>query len=88
MKLPENKDFPSAEAGLREIGRFSNQFDPTHQFVELWKGDYKSKVESLWQEQLAKFRAGDEPSGAVPELLMVLTYQNAIAPYTGIPMSQ
>lgn len=85
MKLPDNKDFPSAEAGLREIGRFAHQFDPTQDFIELWDDDYKTKVETLWQEQLRKYRTGERPAADVPELLLVLAYQYAIAPYTGIP---
>lgn len=85
MKLPENKDFPSAEAGLREIGRFVHEFDPTRDFIELWGDDYRTKVETLWQEQLRKFRAGERPAADVQELFLVLAYQHTIAPYTGMP---
>lgn len=85
MKLPENNNFPSAEAGLREIGRFVHEFDPTQDFIELWGDDYRTKVETLWQEQLKKFRAGERPAADVRELLLVLAYQYAIAPYSGIP---
>lgn len=87
MNIPNYSDLPPTDAKLRDIGRFSHQFDPTDHFLALGGSEYKKQVENLWEAQLISFREGGLPSGNVPELLLVLAYQLAIAPYTGAPDS-
>jgi len=83
------ESLPARDAVLREIVVFAAIHDPTPDFRARWGTDYAACAMDLWGGLLRSFRKGAAlPTGNSDELLMCLSYDIAVGPYSSVPTIQ
>jgi len=85
LSLPSLEALPKADATLEQVIAFAHSVDPTAHFQELWREDYRTNIQSLWERCVQSYKAGVAAPAPPAELLMCLTYDVVLGPYLGVP---
>lgn len=67
---------------LQDVASFTLKNNPSEQFKEKWGDEYFSRAISLWRGAKECYSKSEEYNFTVQELLFVMSYEYAVAPYS------
>jgi len=76
---------PRPDATLRELVEFCRANDPSQEFMERWRTEFRDRVRELWAASTHAFKAGRGTGYSPDEVLMCMAYDVTVAPYIGVP---